>query len=64
MIRDGWNYATVSLQNGESLKTVQENLGHATATFTADVYGHVSEKMKQDAADRMQEYIESMLKIG
>lgn len=53
-------YAVLSLQNGDNVKTVQENLGHATAAFTLDVYGHVSEKMKQDSADRMQKYISSM----
>ena len=35
-------------------------LGHATATFTLDVYGHTSEKMKEDSAARMQAYIENM----
>ena len=46
-------YAVLSLQNEDSIKTVQQNLGHATAAFTLDVYGHVSEKMKQESADRM-----------
>ena len=50
-------YAVMSLQEGDDPKTVQENLGHATASFTLDVYGHVSEKMKQDSAARMQKYI-------
>lgn len=50
-------YATAALSNGDDIKTVQTNLGHATASFTLDVYGHASEKMKQDSADRMQRYI-------
>jgi len=54
-------FAVLSLQNGDDFKTVQENLGHATASFTLDVYGHVSTKMQQDSADRMQRYIS---KIG
>ena len=53
-------YAVLSLQNGDPIKTVQDNLGHATAAFTLDVYGHVSEKMKEDSASRMQAYIENM----
>ena len=53
-------YAVLSLQNGDNVKTVQGNLGHATAAFTLDVYGHVSEKMKEDSADRMQAYIENL----
>ncbi len=53
-------YAVMSLQNGDDVKTVQENLGHATAAFTLDVYGHVSERMKEASAQRMQQYIEAM----
>lgn len=53
-------YAVLSLQNGDPIKTVQDNLGHATAAFTLDVYGHVSEKMKEDSAARMQAYIENL----
>ncbi len=50
-------FAVLSLQNGDDVKTVQGNLGHATAAFTLDVYGHVSEKMKDDSAARMEAYI-------
>lgn len=53
-------FAVLSLQNGDSVKTVQGNLGHATAAFTLDVYGHVSEKMKEDSAQRMEKYISSL----
>ncbi len=54
-------YAVTALQEGDSVKTVQENLGHATASFTLDVYGHVSDKMKAESAARMEKFIE---KIG
>lgn len=53
-------YAVISLQNGDDIKTVQANVGHATAAFTLDVYGHVSQKMQQDSADRMQGYFEGL----
>ena len=53
-------YAVLSLQNGDDIKTVQGNLGHATAAFTLDVYGHVSERMKDDSAARMEKYMENM----
>lgn len=53
-------YAVTALQEGDDVKTVQQNLGHATASFTLDVYGHVSEKMKQESANRMQRYFESL----
>lgn len=51
-------YAVLSIQNGDDIKTVQGNLGHATAAFTLDVYGHVSEPMKQASANRMQTYFD------
>lgn len=54
------SFAAISLQNGDDIKTVSENLGHATVAFTLDVYGHVTEKMRKDSADRMQAYIESL----
>ena len=53
-------FAVLSLQNGDDIKTVQGNLGHATAAFPLDVYGHVSERMKDDSAKRMQAYINSI----
>ena len=53
-------YAVTSLQEGDDVKTVQENLGNATASFTLDVYGHVSEKMKKESAMRMQKYFDKI----
>jgi len=53
-------YAVAALQAGDDVKTVQDNLGHHTAAFTLDVYGHVTEKMKQDSADRMQRFYEGV----
>lgn len=53
-------YAVTALQEGDDYKTVQQNLGHGTAAFTLNVYGHVSEKMKQESANRMQKYYENL----
>lgn len=39
-------YAMLSLLNGDDFKTIQQNVGHATASFTLDVYGHVSDRMQ------------------
>ena len=47
-------------KNGDGIKTVQGNMGHATAAFTLDVYGHVSERMKEDSAARMEAYIQAL----
>ena len=46
--------------NSNGLKAVQANVGHATAAFTLDVYGHVSQKMQKDSADRMQHYFDGL----
>lgn len=56
-------FAVLSLQNGDDVKTVQGNLGHATAAFTLDVYGHVSERMKEDSAARMEKYIKGLVNL-
>ena len=54
------SFAVTSLYAGDDIKTVQANLGHATAQFTLDVYGHVTQKMRQDSADRMQKFFEQL----
>lgn len=54
------SYAVAAIRSGDDIKTVQENLGHATAAFTLDVYGHVTDKMKQESANRMERFIQSV----
>ena len=54
------SYAVAAIKSGDDIKTVQENLGHATASFTLDIYGHVTEKMKQDSANRMEQFIKAV----
>ena len=49
-----------SIRSGDDIKTVQGNLGHAAA-FTLDVYGHVTDQMKQESANRMESYIKNVL---
>ena len=56
------SFAVTSLYAGDDIKTVQTNLGHATAAFTLDVYGHITEKMRQDSARRMQQFYEQITK--
>ena len=50
-------YAVIALKNGDDIKTIQSNLGQATAAFTLDVYGHVTDEMKRNSADRMENYL-------
>ena len=42
------------------MKTVQENLGHHTAAFTLDQYGHVTETMREASARRMQAFVDGL----
>lgn len=50
------SYAVASIRSGDDIKTVQGNLGHATAAFTLDVYGHVTDQMQKESAARMEQY--------
>lgn len=56
------SYAVASIKSGDDIKTVQEHLGHATASFTLDVYGHVTEKMQEESAARMEKFIKAVNK--
>lgn len=57
------SYAVAAIRSGDDIKTVQGNLGHATAAFTLDVYGHVTDQMRQASAARMESYIKDILKL-
>lgn len=54
------SYAVAAIRGGDDIKTVQGNMGHATAAFTLDVYGHVTDQMKQASAARMEKFIQSV----
>ena len=55
------SYAVASIMAGDDVKTLSGNLGHATVAFTLDVYGHVTDQMKQASAQRMEQYIKQVL---
>jgi len=57
------SYAVASLRSGDDIKNVQGNLGHATAAFTLDVYGHVTNQMQEASAIRMEAYIKGILEL-
>lgn len=56
-------FAVNSLRAGEDIKTVQTSLGHASAAFTLDKYGHVTDRMKKDSAARMERFIKDVMKL-
>ena len=56
--------ATVAIASGADVKSVQDLLGHATASFTLNVYAHTSEQMMKDTAARMQNYYDGLAAKG
>ena len=46
-------FATLALQNGVDVKTLSGLLGHYSAGFTLDTYGHITNAMKKDAANKV-----------
>lgn len=51
-------YAVLSLLAGDDIKTLQLNLGHFSAAFTLDVYGHRSETLMRESAEKMERLIQ------
>jgi hypothetical protein len=47
------NWASLALHAGGSPRVVSERLGHASVSFTLDVYSHVMPGMQEDAAARV-----------
>lgn len=45
--------ATLLLQAGENIKTIQNLLGHSDVETTLNCYSHVLDEMKQSAADKL-----------
>lgn len=45
--------ATMLLEDGKAINTVQEMLGHYNAAFTASQYGHVTSRMQQEATETL-----------
>lgn len=52
--------ATVATASGADIKSVQDLMGHATASFTLNVYAHTSDQMRRDTAARMQSYYDNL----
>lgn len=53
-------YASLLIRHGESVKTVQARMGHASATETLDTYAH----LWPDSDDRTREAVDSVLRPG
>ena len=54
-------FATLCLQQGTDPRTIQEALGHHKVAFTLDVYSGVTDRMKQDATEKIGSLLASCL---
>lgn len=54
-------FVTMALQNGVDVKTLSGLLGHYSAGFTLDTYGHITPAMKQDAAEKVGSFLSAAL---
>ena len=54
------SYAINALQAGDSVKAVQEQLGHYSSAFTMDIYAAVSNTMRKDSQNRMEGVIKAV----
>jgi len=52
-------FSVLALQNGVDVKTLSGILGHYSAGFTLDTYGHITTAMKQDAANKVGNFLAS-----
>jgi len=43
--------ATLLLENGVAMKTIQKRLGHASMSTISDIYSHVTEKMDREVTN-------------
>jgi integrase len=48
--------ASLLLEEGVDLKTIQERLGHKKYQTTADIYAHISEKVKKESASKLDKF--------
>lgn len=53
--------ATLLLEGGVDMKTLQERLGHSLMQTTSDTYSHVTEKMNKHATDVISNIMENIL---
>ena len=47
------SFASLLLQNGESLTYVKEQMGHSSINVTVDIYGHLVPGGNRQAVDRL-----------
>jgi integrase len=48
--------ASLLIEDGVDLKTIQERLGHKKYQTTADIYAHISKKVKKESASKLDKF--------
>jgi integrase len=48
--------ATLLIEAGVDLKSIQERLGHSNYQVTADIYAHMTQKMNKEAASKLEKF--------
>ena len=54
------SHVVIRAENGDDMKSVSEDLGHSDIRTTANIYAHVSQRMKEESAKRMQAVANSL----
>lgn len=54
------SHVVMRAENGDDMKSVSEDLGHSDIRTTANIYAHVSQRMKEESAKRMQALAEAI----
>ena len=55
------SFAVFALESGDNIKEIQAALGHYSAAFTMNTYGHISENARKESAARQQAAINGLL---
>ena len=54
-------FATLALQNGVDVKTLSGMLGHYSSGFTLDTYTHITDRMQQEAVEKVGSFMKMAL---
>lgn len=54
-------FAVISIEAGDDYKTIQNNMGHYSASFTLDVYGFCTNEMRIKSSKRLESYYKKMV---
>jgi len=53
-------YAVNAIRAGVDIKSIQDSMGHYSAAFTLDVYAHVTDQIRQETANKMESFYQSV----